>query len=50
LIDRPADQKLQQITLSTSLTMIALLVIAGCARSADERSYHGAQHCCHGFD
>ena len=29
------DQKLQQITLSTSLTMIELPVMAGCAHSAD---------------
>ena len=29
------DQKLQQITLSTSLTMIELPVIAGCAHNAD---------------
>jgi hypothetical protein len=29
------DQKLQQITLSASLTMIELPVMAGCAHSAD---------------
>src|SRR4029079_4755487 len=29
------DQKLQQMTLSTSLTMIELPVMAGCAHSAD---------------
>ena len=29
------DQNPQQITLSTSLTMIELLVMAGCAHSAD---------------
>ena len=29
------DQKLQQITLSMSLTMIELPVMAGCAQSAD---------------
>ena len=32
---RLSDQKLQQITLSTSLTMIELPVMAGCAHSAD---------------
>jgi hypothetical protein len=30
------DQKLQQITLSTSLTMIELPVMAGCAHTADD--------------
>ena len=33
--ERRLDQKFQQITLSTSLTMIELLVMAGCAHSAD---------------